>query len=138
MTSPGSFCLVLHTHLPWLPHHGRWPVGEEWLYQAWAQSYLPLVRMLDRFAAEGRRDVLTLGLTPVLADQLDDPYCLAGFGAWLADWRLRAEELSARRRQPPGSRPGSSSRARRRRWTRPRPGGGRVAHRAGERWPRPA
>jgi 1,4-alpha-glucan branching enzyme len=93
----GTFSLVLHTHLPWLAHHGRWPVGEEWLYQAWAGSYLPLVRVLDRLAAEGHRDVLTLGLTPVLADQLDDPYCLAGLTAWLADWRLRAEHLAARR-----------------------------------------
>ena len=37
------FTLVLHTHLPWLAHHGSWPVGEEWLYQAWSASYLPLV-----------------------------------------------------------------------------------------------
>lgn len=92
---PGLFCLVLHTHLPWLAHHGRWPVGEEWLYQAWAESYLPIVRVLDRLATEGHRNLLTLGLTPILADQLDDPYCLAGFTAWLADWRLRAEHLAA-------------------------------------------
>ena len=39
----GQFTLVLHSHLPWLAHHGRWPVGEEWLYQSWAASYLPLV-----------------------------------------------------------------------------------------------
>ena len=32
----GTFCLVLHSHLPWLAHHGAWPVGEEWLYQSWA------------------------------------------------------------------------------------------------------
>jgi 1,4-alpha-glucan branching enzyme len=92
----GAFALVLHAHLPWLAHHGRWPVGEQWLYEAWAQSYLPIVRVLDGLAAEGYRDVLTLGVTPILADQLDDPHCLAGFGAWLADWRLRAEELAAR------------------------------------------
>jgi 1,4-alpha-glucan branching enzyme len=96
-TGPGTFSLVLHTHLPWLAHHGRWPVGEEWLYQAWARSYLPIVRMLERLAGEGRRDLLTLGLTPVLADQLDDPYCLDGLSAWVADWRLRAEHLAARR-----------------------------------------
>jgi 1,4-alpha-glucan branching enzyme len=93
----GTFCLVLHSHLPWLAHHGRWPVGEEWLYQAWAGSYLPLVRVLEGLAAEGRRDVVTLGLTPILADQLDDPYCLAGLSAWLADWQLRAEHLAQRR-----------------------------------------
>jgi len=43
---PGLFTLVLHTHLPWLAHHGRWPVGEEWLYQSWAAAYLPLLRVL--------------------------------------------------------------------------------------------
>ena len=92
----GSFALVLHSHLPWLAGHGRWPVGEEWLYQAWAGSYLPLVRVLDRLAAEGRRDVVTLGLTPVLAAQLDDPRCLRGFHHWLGNWRLRAEQAAAR------------------------------------------
>ena len=25
---PGMFALVLHSHLPWLANHGRWPVGE--------------------------------------------------------------------------------------------------------------
>ena len=46
--------------------------------------------MLRRFAAEGRRDVLTLGVTPVLAAQLDDPYCLRGVHDWLGNWHLRA------------------------------------------------
>ena len=91
---PGQFSLVLHTHLPWLAHHGRWPVGEEWLYQSWAASYLPLMRVLRDLAAEGRRGVLTLGLTPVVAAQLDDPYCLDGMHRWLANWQLRALEAA--------------------------------------------
>ncbi|WP_326946852.1 glycoside hydrolase family 57 protein [Amycolatopsis sp. NBC_01307] len=90
----GTFCLVLHSHLPWLPHHGTWPVGEEWLYQAWAHSYLPMVDLLERFAAEGRRDVLTLGLTPVLAAQLDDPYSIRACHDWLGHWQLRAQHAS--------------------------------------------
>ena len=95
MTAPeGTFCLVLHSHLPWLAHHGSWPVGEEWLYQAWAHSYLPVVDLLRRFADEGRRDVLTLGVTPVLAAQLDDPYCLRTFHEWLGHWQLRALQAS--------------------------------------------
>ncbi|OLT48545.1 1,4-alpha-glucan branching protein [Saccharomonospora sp. CUA-673] len=92
--SEGTFCLVLHSHLPWLPHHGIWPVGEEWLYQAWAHSYLPVVDLLRRFADEGRRDVLTLGVTPVLAAQLDDPYALRAMHDWLGTWRLRAEHAA--------------------------------------------
>jgi 1,4-alpha-glucan branching enzyme len=92
----GTFCLVLHSHLPWLAHHGSWPVGEEWLYQAWAHSYLPVVDLLERLAAEGRRDVLTLGVTPVLAAQLDDPYCLRAFHEWLGGWQLRAGYAATR------------------------------------------
>ncbi|HYS39581.1 MAG TPA: glycoside hydrolase family 57 protein [Pseudonocardiaceae bacterium] len=92
----GTFCLVLHSHLPWLARHGSWPVGEEWLYQAWAHSYLPVVDLLHRLAEQGRRDVLTLGVTPVLAAQLDDPYCLRAFHEWLGDWRLRADYAATR------------------------------------------
>ncbi|GLZ35397.1 1,4-alpha-glucan-branching protein [Lentzea sp. NBRC 105346] len=99
MKSEGTFCLVLHSHLPWLAHHGTWPVGEEWLYQAWAHSYLPVVDMLRRFADEGRTDVLTLGVTPVLAAQLDDPYCLRGVHDWLGNWHLRAQYAGSRLRE---------------------------------------
>ncbi|EIF00076.1 1,4-alpha-glucan branching protein domain-containing protein [Saccharomonospora glauca] len=90
----GTFCLVLHSHLPWLAHHGNWPVGEEWLYQAWAHSYVPVVDLLRRFADEGRRDVLTLGVTPVLAAQLDDPYTLRAFHEWVGHWTLRANQAA--------------------------------------------
>lgn len=91
---PGMFTLVLHTHLPWLAHHGRWPVGEEWLYQSWSAAYLPLLRVLSTLAAEDRRRLITLGITPVVAAQLDDPYCLEGMHAWLGNWGLRGLEAT--------------------------------------------
>ena len=90
----GTFCLVLHSHLPWLAHHGSWPVGEEWLYQSWATSYLPVFEVLNRLAEEGRQNLVTLGMTPVLAAQLDDPYCLANFHTWLGFWHERAHQLA--------------------------------------------
>ena len=93
----GRFCLVLHTHLPWLAHHGSWPVGEEWLYQAWSTSYLPLVDLLHDLADEGRRNLVTIGLTPVLAAQLDDPYCLREEHTWLGFWANRALALASDR-----------------------------------------
>ncbi|MBU8809667.1 1,4-alpha-glucan branching protein domain-containing protein [Mycolicibacterium goodii] len=94
---PGLFTLVLHTHLPWLAHHGRWPVGEEWLYQSWAAAYLPLARVLRTLAAEGRSHLISLGMTPVVTAQLDDPYCLTGMHHWLANWQLRALEATTLR-----------------------------------------
>lgn len=91
------FTLVLHTHLPWLAHHGRWPVGEEWLYQSWASAYLPLMGVLRKLATEGRSHLVTLGMTPVVTAQLDDPYCLTGMQHWLANWQLRAREAATAR-----------------------------------------
>lgn len=93
----GTFCLVLHTHLPWLAHHGSWPVGEEWLHQAWATSYLPVISLLETLANEGRSDVLTLGISPVLAAQLDDPYCISEQRTWHANWQLRAQGMAGSR-----------------------------------------
>jgi len=98
MSAPvGTFCLVLHTHLPWLAHHGSWPVGEEWLYQAWSTSYLPVVDVLARLADEGRTDLVTLGVTPVLAAALDDPHCLREEQTWLGFWAARALALASDR-----------------------------------------
>lgn len=96
---PGMFALVLHSHLPWLAHHGRWPVGEEWLYQSWAATYLPVTDVLRRLAAEGRTRLVTLGITPVLAAQLDDSHCLAGMHHWLGNWQLRAHEAAGMREE---------------------------------------
>ncbi len=90
---PGAFVLVLHAHLPWLGGHGVWPLGEEWLHQAVVESYLPLVEELDALAAEGHRDVLTLGVTPVLAAQLDDPGLMERTRAWARSWEQRAREM---------------------------------------------
>ena len=90
----GRFALVLHTHLPWVAHHGTWPVGEEWLHQAWATSYQPLFSMLRRRAALGHRDQLTLGVTPVVAAQWDDPCMVRAHHTWLGYWQTRAAGMA--------------------------------------------
>jgi len=64
----GELALVLHTHMPYVEGYGTWPFGEEWLWEAVATCYLPL---LDAFAQHGAP--LTLSLTPVLCDQLAAP-----------------------------------------------------------------
>ena len=95
--SLGTFCLVLHSHLPWLAHHGTWPVGEEWLHQSWADSYARVIDVARRLALEGRRNLFTLGVTPVLAAQLDDPYLLHEHERWLNDRLIRAVDLASSR-----------------------------------------
>ena len=92
----GTFCLVLHTHLPWVAHNGTWPVGEEWLHQAFTGSWRRVLAVLESLAGHGYTDVLTLGVTPVVAAMLDDPYCLQEIHGWTGRWQLRAVELAAR------------------------------------------
>ena len=50
--------------MPYVEGFGTWPFGEEWLWEAIAGCYLPLLDLLDEGAP------LTLSLTPVLCDQL--------------------------------------------------------------------
>ncbi|HMJ01758.1 MAG TPA: hypothetical protein VK506_02385, partial [Conexibacter sp.] len=64
----GELALVLHTHMPYVEGYGTWPFGEEWLWEAIATCYLPLLDALGEHGAP-----LTLSLTPVLCDQLEAP-----------------------------------------------------------------
>ncbi len=88
----GSFCLVLHTHLPFVIGHGAWPHGETWLHEAAAECYLPLLRVLDGLVADGISPRTTIGITPILAEMLDSDAFRAGFPAYLDDRERRAEE----------------------------------------------
>src|SRR5215207_708530 len=63
MTDEGALALVLHTHMPYVEGFDTWPFGEEWLWEAVATVYLPLLEVLDGAP-------VTVGLTPVLCDQL--------------------------------------------------------------------
>jgi 1,4-alpha-glucan branching enzyme len=65
--------LVLHSHLPYVLHHGRWPHGSDWLSEATIDSYLPLLEVLHRWRDQGTHAPITIGFTPVLASQLADP-----------------------------------------------------------------
>jgi 1,4-alpha-glucan branching enzyme len=69
----GELCLVLHSHMPYVEGFGTWPFGEEWLLEAIAASYLPLVDLLERRGGRDRGPIATIGITPVLADQLALP-----------------------------------------------------------------
>ena len=47
------FTLVLHTHLPMVVNHGRWPHGSDWLNEATFECYLPLLEIAHRLVADG-------------------------------------------------------------------------------------
>jgi 1,4-alpha-glucan branching enzyme len=86
---PGELAIVLHTHMPYVEGFGSWPFGEEWLWEAIAGSYLPLLDLLDREAP------LTLSLTPVLCDQLAAPGVADRFRSFLVEIRRETHRIDA-------------------------------------------
>ena len=84
----GAFTFVLHGHLPYVLTHGTWPHGSDMLFECAAESYLPLLQVCHRLVGEGVSPKVTLGITPVLAEQLADPDFTQQFADYL-DMRAR-------------------------------------------------
>ena len=85
----GALAIVLHTHMPYVEGFGKWPFGEEWLWEAMASCYLPLLELLDEGAP------LTLSLTPVLCDQLQADGVADRFAAFIEGVRRETHQQDA-------------------------------------------
>ncbi len=81
--STGDLALVLHSHMPYVEGFGTYPFGEEWLFDAVIRSYLPVLEIAER---------LTMTVTPVLADQLEDTGVAERLREFLVEWRIGAAE----------------------------------------------
>lgn len=92
----GSFVLVLHSHLPYCRKAGVWPFGEEWVFEAMAETYIPLLDTIDYLADKNALGSFTVGFTPVLLDQLQDPYMLLRFDEYL-ETKIAAAEADIMR-----------------------------------------
>lgn len=91
MGALGAFTFVLHSHLPYARLAGRWPHGEEWLHEAASETYIPLLNTLYDLKEEGVRYRLTVGITPILAEQLADADVLDHFDLYL-DEKIEAAQ----------------------------------------------
>jgi 1,4-alpha-glucan branching enzyme len=86
----GAVALVFHSHLPYVLSHDR--LEEEWLFEAVAESYLPLLQTFSRLILHGVSPKITLGLTPVLLEQFADPQFSQNFLAYLERKSRAAQE----------------------------------------------
>ena len=89
-----DFVLMLHSHLPWVLNHGRWPHGSDWLSEGALDTYLPLLETLQELERERVPAPVTIGFTPVLANQLASPVFVDELEAFLAQ-RLEACDQAA-------------------------------------------
>jgi 1,4-alpha-glucan branching enzyme len=72
--------------MPYVEGFGTYPFGEEWLFDAAIRSYLPVLEVAEQ---------LTMTVTPVLADQLEDPGVHERLRRFLVEWRIGAAEADA-------------------------------------------
>jgi 1,4-alpha-glucan branching enzyme len=70
---PGSLALILHAHLPFVrhPEHEHF-LEEDWFFEAVTESYIPLVRMMQRLVDDRVPFRLAMSLTPTLCAMLED------------------------------------------------------------------
>jgi 1,4-alpha-glucan branching enzyme len=65
--------VMLHSHLPYVLNHGRWPHGSDWICEAAIDTYLPLVEKFRALDGLNVAAPVTVGFTPILANQLEHP-----------------------------------------------------------------
>ncbi|MFH0938276.1 MAG: 1,4-alpha-glucan branching protein domain-containing protein [Planctomycetota bacterium] len=70
----GYLLIILHAHLPYVrhPEYDRF-LEEQWYFEAITETYLPLIKILDRMREDGVKVKLTLSVSPTLANMLEDP-----------------------------------------------------------------
>ena len=99
-TQFGTFVLMLHSHLPFYRKAGMWPFGEENLYDCMAETYIPLLNALNELKDEGIKARITVGITPILAEQLADEHLQNGFIEFVKTRLAAVEEDVARYPDP--------------------------------------
>jgi len=69
----GHLALILHAHLPFVrhPEHEHF-LEEEWFFEAITESYIPLLRMMQRLVDDSVPFKLTMSFTPTLCAMLED------------------------------------------------------------------
>src|SRR5215471_4396384 len=96
----GYVTFTLHSHLPYVVNHGTWPHGTEWLHEAAAETYLPLLRMFAELEQQKLALKANVNLSPILLEQLAHPVFKEEFPKYLARKadaaRKDAEEFRAR------------------------------------------
>src|SRR5258708_22076648 len=79
----GYATITLHSHLPYVINHGTGRDGWEWLSEAAAETYLPLLRVIGELEREGIYLKPNINLSPILLEQLAHPVFKSEFVEYL-------------------------------------------------------
>ena len=84
MAKPGRVHLLLHAHLPFVrePSYDRF-LEENWFFEAMAETYLPIIQMLNRLEEKGVPGTLNFSVSSALLAMLTDRSLLDKFSRHL-------------------------------------------------------
>ena len=84
MSKPGRVHLLLHAHLPFVrePSYDRF-LEENWFFEAMAETYLPIIQMLNRLEEKGVPGTLNFSVSSALLAMLADRSLLDKFSRHL-------------------------------------------------------
>ena len=98
----GYLTLVLHAHLPFVRHPEFEDfLEEDWLYEAMAETYIPLLEVFDNLERDGVQWRLTMSITPTLASMLEDPLLSQRFVRYINNLIVLAKKEVERTRWEP-------------------------------------
>jgi 1,4-alpha-glucan branching enzyme len=102
----GYWCPVLHAHLPFVRHPERPSfLEEDWFFEALTETYVPLIRVLDRLVDDGVEFRLCATLSPTLLSMLSDELLVARYHDHLERLiELGGREVVRTRREEPALR----------------------------------
>jgi 1,4-alpha-glucan branching enzyme len=93
----GDLVLVLHAHLPFVRHpEHRYHLEENWLYEATAATYLPLLEVFRGLQRDNVPFRVTMSMSPPLCSMLRDDLLKTRCAAYL-DRLLQLGEQELRR-----------------------------------------
>jgi 1,4-alpha-glucan branching enzyme len=98
----GYLAFVLHAHLPFVRHPEYDAFLEErWFFEAMTETYVPLVKFLDRLAKENMRFQITISLSPSLLAMMEDPLLQKRYDTHLSGLiELSEKEMERTRYEP--------------------------------------
>jgi 1,4-alpha-glucan branching enzyme len=93
----GSLAVILHAHLPFVRHpEQEFSREETWFFEAVTESYVPLLRMMQRLRLEAIPFKLALSISPTLAAMLSDTFLLERYVKHLGQLIALAERECGR------------------------------------------
>ena len=95
--------LILHAHLPYV-RHIEYPkfLEENWLFESLNETYIPMLRMLERLDGEGVGYRLSICFSPTLITMLTDPALQERFVCYMNERiELGEKEAERTRREEP-------------------------------------